>query len=280
MTILVTGATGNVGHHLVDHLLDLGTAVRCLTRDPSKVSFPEGVEVVQGDLADPDTLGPALNGVTSAHLITFAGNDYAPIPNGDALVARLLAAGVTRVTMLAGDVEASPIETAIFNSALEWTSLAPVEFMANMLEWIEGVNTGRIEEGFVDVPSTVIHESDIANVAAHVLVNGGHDHETLWITGPEALTVRQRVDIIQDVMGKHIELVPLSTEDVQDQWRAYGFSEDDIAFMTQMKTDPPPAARFPQDTVLTVTGRDPLTFRDWVQQHQSVFGGPPDATQS
>ena len=256
-------------------MLDLGETVRCLTRNPAGASFPDGVEVVQGDLRNPATLDSALEGVTAVHLITFAGDDFAPITEGEAIVARLQEAGVTRATLLTGDTEASPIEKSVAASSLEWTSLAPVEFMANMLEWVEGFRAGRIEEGFVDVPSTVVHEADIARVAAHVLVNGGYYEQTLWITGPEALTVRQRVSTIEDVTGQSVKLVPLSIEDVQGQWRSYGFSEDDIAFMTQMKTDPPEAAKTPQDTVRRVTGHEALTFRTWVEEHAGAFGSEP-----
>lgn len=275
MTTLITGATGTVGRHIVRHLLDLGETVRCLTRNPAGASFPDGVEVVQGDLRNPATLDSALEGVTAVHLITFAGDDFAPITEGEAIVARLQEAGVTRATLLTGDTEASPIEKSVAASSLEWTSLAPVEFMANMLEWVEGFRAGRIEEGFVDVPSTVVHEADIARVAAHVLVNGGYYEQTLWITGPEALTVRERVSTIEDVTGQSVKLVPLSIEDVQGQWRSYGFSEDDIAFMTQMKTDPPEAAKTPQDTVRRVTGHEALTFRTWVEEHAGAFGSEP-----
>lgn len=275
MTILITGATGTVGRHIVRHLLDLGETVRCLTRNPAGASFPDGVEVVQGDLRNPATLDSALDGVTAAHLITFAGDDFAPITEGEAIVARLQEAGVTRVTLLTGDTEASPIEKAVAASSLERTSLAPVEFMANMLEWVQGFRAGRIEEGFVDVPSTVVHEADIARVAAHVLVNGGYHEQTLWITGPEALTVRERISTIEDVTGQSVELVPLSVEDVQGQWRSYGFSEDDIAFMTQMKTDPPKAGKTPQDTVRRVTGHEALTFRTWVEEHAGAFSSEP-----
>lgn len=271
MTVLVTGATGNVGQYLVGHLLDLGADVRCLTRDPSRASFPDTVEVVQGDLTDPSTLHAAFDGVEAVHLITFAGNDYTPIPNGEAIVQKLTDAGVQRATVLTGDTEQSPIETAVRDSALEWTGLAPVEFMANMLEWADGIRTGTIEEGFVDMPSTVVHESDIAAVAAHALVNGGHHGKTLWITGSEALTVRERLDIIRDVTGQSIDLTPLSTEAIHEQWRAYGFTDDDIEYMTLMKTNPPEAATVPHGTIRTVTGRDPLTFRDWVLEHKAEF---------
>src|SRR5690625_1885678 len=150
MTTLVTGATGNVGRYLVGHLLGLGVNVRCLSRDPARASFPAEAEVVKGDLGDPATLAAALHGVDSAHLITFAGSDYAPITHGNEIARQLRAAGATRVTVLKGDIAESPIEEAVRDHGLGWTALAPVEFMANMLEWAPGVRSGRLEEGFVD----------------------------------------------------------------------------------------------------------------------------------
>lgn len=276
MTILITGATGTVGRRIVDHLLDLGESVRCLTRNPSTAAFPAEADVAYGDLSDPPTLDSALDGVTAAHLITFAGADFEPIADGDGIIARLEGAGATRVTVLTGDTEVSPIERAAVASSLEWTSLAPVEFMANMIEWAAGFRAGSLEEGFVSVPSTVVHESDVARVAAHVLANGGHHAERLWITGPEALTVDERVSILEDVTGRSVELVPLSIEEVQERWQAYGFTGDDIAYMTQMKTAPPEAATIPQDTVSRVTGHPALTFRAWAEEHAAEFGAAED----
>lgn len=271
MTVLVTGATGTVGQHLVKHLLDLGAEVRCLTRDPDRAEFPDSVEVVAGDLSDPATLGAAFRGVEAAHLITFSGDDYRPLEHGDQIIAGLAHAGAQRVTLLKGDVDSSPIETAARHSAVESTALAPVESMANMLEWADGVRAGQLEEGFADMPSTVVHEADIAAVAAHVLVRGGHPGETLWVTGPEALTVHERVEIIHGVTGQPIELVSLTPDQMQQRWLDYGLSEDDVEFMTLMKTDPPLQARVPQHTVRAVTGQPPRTFHEWVQENRHFF---------
>lgn len=78
MTILVTGATGNVGRHVVNELIQAGQRVRALSRNPAKANLPEGVEVVYGDLSAPETLEPVLQGITGIHLITFDGGKVSP----------------------------------------------------------------------------------------------------------------------------------------------------------------------------------------------------------
>lgn len=75
MTILVTGATGRVGHHVVDQLVQRGAQVRVLTRDPSKAKFPAGVDVVQGELLDIDALRSAFKGVSTLFLLNAVTGD-------------------------------------------------------------------------------------------------------------------------------------------------------------------------------------------------------------
>lgn len=68
MTILVTGATGHVGRHVVAQLVAAGAPVRALTRNPAAATFPAGVEVVQGDLLEPASVAAALTGVDRLYL--------------------------------------------------------------------------------------------------------------------------------------------------------------------------------------------------------------------
>ncbi|WP_318183297.1 SDR family oxidoreductase [Metabacillus idriensis] len=81
MTILVAGATGTVGRHVVDQLIRKGEKVRALTRNPLQANLPAGVEVVAGDLSEPSTLVSALVGVSGKHLIT-TGAEYTPLQTG------------------------------------------------------------------------------------------------------------------------------------------------------------------------------------------------------
>ena len=62
MTILVIGATGRVGRHVVEQLVSRSAKVRILTRDASKADVPIDVEVVQGEILDLDSLRNAFKG--------------------------------------------------------------------------------------------------------------------------------------------------------------------------------------------------------------------------
>jgi uncharacterized protein YbjT (DUF2867 family) len=75
MTILLIGATGRVGRHLVNQLVKRDANIRVLTRDPAKTSFPASVEVVQGDLLDIDTLRAAFSGVSTLFLLNAVTGD-------------------------------------------------------------------------------------------------------------------------------------------------------------------------------------------------------------
>ncbi|MCS7481027.1 SDR family oxidoreductase [Umezawaea endophytica] len=269
--ILVTGATGTVGAHLVGRLLADGHRVRALTRAPERADLPEAVEVVRGDLADVDGLDGVFDGVDAAHLITFDGSAFGPLTTGAEIVALAEKAGVRRMTVLKGDLEPSPLETAIDASGLERVFLAPVEFMANTLDWVAGIrDEGVVREGFPDVPSALVHEADIAAVAA-VGLTGPEHGRTHWITGPEALTPRERVRIAADVLGRELELVELSRDEVVAGWRGSGFTEEDVEFFLRMRTEPPEAGYRVLPTVAEVTGVPARTFASWVREHAALF---------
>lgn len=68
-TVLVTGATGGIGGHLLTALGGRDVTVRALVRDPDRLAGAGvGVEVVRGDLRDPDAVAAALHGVDAAFL--------------------------------------------------------------------------------------------------------------------------------------------------------------------------------------------------------------------
>ena len=98
MTILITGATGNVGRQVVQQLVHRDADVRALVRDPAKADFPAGVGVVRGDLLDVDALRRAFDGVSTLFLL----NAVVPDEFTQALVTLNLAreAGIDRIVYL------------------------------------------------------------------------------------------------------------------------------------------------------------------------------------
>jgi uncharacterized protein YbjT (DUF2867 family) len=272
MIVLVTGATGTVGRHLVSQLIHAGHDVRALTRNPEKAELPTAARVVRGDLIDVATLRPALDGAEAVHLITF-GSSYEPLTNGAEIVHAAQEAGVRRVTVLKGDVAPSPLEEAIMASGLTWTFLGPVEFMANMLDWAPGIREdGVVRAPFVDQGGPSVHEADIAAVAAVALTEDGHGGQTYWITGPEVLTARDKVRIIGEVLGRDVQLVEQTEEELVAQYREQGWSGEDIAWFLDMAHDPPAVGRVVQPTVERVTGRPGRSFAQWVREHAAAFG--------
>ncbi|WP_007023814.1 SDR family oxidoreductase [Saccharomonospora iraqiensis] len=273
MTVLVTGATGNVGRPLVEQLVSEGYRVRALSRRPAHADLPEEVEVVPGSLGDTASLTGLFTGVTAAHLIGF-GDDYAPLTNGTEIMAMARDAGVRAVTVLKGEPGRTPLDEAVEASGLAHTYLAPVEFMSNTLEWADSVREeGVVRDGFPEMRSAMVHDADVAAVAATVLTGAGHSGREYWITGPETLTAPEKVRVIGSVLRREIGFVELGREDMIARWRGEGFSDEDIDFFLWMRTDPPEAGYTVLPTVEEVTGKPARTFAGWVRDNAAAFGG-------
>lgn len=271
-TCLVAGATGTVGRQVVEQLLLKGVRVRALTRNPAGAEFPEGVEVVRGDLTEPDSLRDAFEGVRGVHLITFGGELFAELETGPEIVALAEKAGVRRVTVLHGGGE-TPLENAVRGSILDWTVVMPVEFMANALEWAESIrSTDEVREPFVDRLSAMVHEADIGAVAATALTEDGHAGQEYLITGPEVLTLRDKTEAIAAARGRAVRLVERTEAEAREQWQAQGLPDDTIAFLIDVYRDTPPEGRTPTDVVERVTGRPARTFGAWAREHAGEFG--------
>ncbi|RFU85925.1 NAD-dependent epimerase/dehydratase family protein [Streptomyces triticagri] len=271
MTVLVTGATGSVGREIVRELLEWGERVRALTRHPESASFPPGVDVVGGDLTDPDSLRGVFDGVSAAHLITFGGELFAPLTTGPQIIDLAERAGVRRLTVLHGG-GATPLESAVRASGLDWTVVMPVEFMSNALEWAPGIKEhDEVREPYADRLSAMVHEGDIGAVAAVALTEEGHAGREYLVTGPEVLSLTDKTKAIAQARGRAVALVELTPEEAQAQWRASGMPEDTVAFLVDVYGNTPPEGRTVTDVVPRVTGRPARTFAEWAAAHAEAF---------
>jgi uncharacterized protein YbjT (DUF2867 family) len=275
--VLVTGATGNVGSELVRALAAAGEPVRALVRDERRrAALPAGVEAAVGDLNDPASLEPALDGVRGVHLLA----GYAGLP--DAL-ARMRRAGVERVTLQSSSAVPSgdttnavaryhiESEAAIRASGLGWTFLQPNGFMSNALEWAEPLRHGDVVQApFAGVRTAQIDPFDIAAVAARALTTGELDGRSLRLSGPESLLAADRVAILGSVLGRDLRVEPQSDEDTRAEMTARMPAEYVDAFFAFF-VDGTLDESVVLPTVEEVLGRPPRTFRAWAEAHADAF---------
>lgn len=269
--ILVTGATGTVGGLIVKQLIAKGHQVRVLTRNAARANFPAGVEVVVGDLANPQSFAPAFEGVTGLHLINFDGATFSPLQSGHEIVALAENAGVQRVTVLLGGENGS-LQEALEASDLCWTYIQPLEFMSNMVEWADSIRSeGIVREPYGHRRTAIVHEADIAAVAAAALLEEGHCRKTYTISGPEVMTPPKMVEAISKATGRDLTFEELSEEKAILRWKEAGFSDEVIEFFRWAHGNTPEIGYTVVPTVEQVTGRPARTFAQWANEHADLF---------
>nr|WP_199853854.1 NAD(P)H-binding protein [Plantactinospora sp. BB1] len=252
-------------------LVRRGERVRALTRNPAAATgrFPAEVELVAGTHTMPERLDAALDGADRLHVTVTTG--LAEV--GPELVRRAVAAGVERITVLWGG-EVGPVERAVADSGVGWTRLEPQEFMSNTLTWVESIRAEGVVREPYDFPSALVHEADIATVAAVALLDDGHAERVYNLTGPEALTTRERIAILSRAIHRDITFVPITHEQAVDRLIATGVPRAEAEYVVGWYAAPDEAARTVVDTVEQVTGHPARTFAQWVAEHAERFQAP------
>ncbi|RZQ63806.1 NAD(P)H-binding protein [Amycolatopsis suaedae] len=276
MTYLVTGATGNVGRLVVDHLRAAGAPVRALTKNPRRAALPDDVEVAEGYLGDLATLPAALDGVERMYL--------APLPETVAdVVALARKAGVRRIVALSqsdADSEAAldesqwhyyAVEHAVENSGAEWTFLRPGQFYTNALDWAAPIRSAGVVRGaYPDAAYTPIDLDDIAATAAATLLADGHHGQRYHLTGPQTLTKRDQVRIVGEVLGIPARFEEVSREQAYREMSEAGWGEA-AGWMLDLDARVTAEPERVLPTVERITGRPPRTFADWVAANRDRF---------
>jgi len=250
MTILVTGASGNIGGHVVDQLIKRGAKVRALVRDPKKTSFPAGVEIAQGDLLDVDALRSAFKGVSTLFLL----NAVVPDEFTQALIALNLAreAGIERVVYLSvihSDIYVNVphfagkfgVERMIEQMGFKATILRPAYFIQNDLS-IKDVVLGH---GVYPMPIgskglAMIDARDIGEVAAIELLRREQSATLLPLArinlvGPDTLTGMDVAAIWSEVLGRQVVYGGDDTAGFEKNLRNYapGWMAYDMRLMSE-----------------------------------------------
>jgi uncharacterized protein YbjT (DUF2867 family) len=275
-TILVTGATGHVGRHVVQGLLEAGTTVRALVRDPA--ALPAGVDFVQGDIYDEPTVERAAAGVDAAFLLwpSFSAAGAQPIvaalTEQVARVVYLSSMGVRDDLPPAANGVWGEVEDLLIGS--DWTFLRPGGFAANTLNWADDFRRGNVVRmSSPEAGRSLIHERDIAAVAVLALLDDKHIGQKYTLTGPETLTQTEQIAILSKTVGKPMQIEELSPTEARQQMLAAGadplLAETSVTYWKSLVNNPEPVT----NTIPTLLNRPALTYSQWAEEHALHFSG-------
>lgn len=267
MTVLVTGATGNIGRRVVDELIRLGGSdigdIRALTANPAKAALPESVTAITGYLGKPETLPAALEGVERVYLAPF------PATVGPTLD-MLVQAGVQYVVALSGGAHWAEHAEAITGSGLAHTQLGPGEFCENFAMWAPQIKTGTVRDVAPDHVESPVSMDDIARVAAHLLAGPQDAHLSAMyeLTGPVALS---RADIARQIgagIGLPVEAQQCNRAEAEALLRPV-MGDGARWYLDLFDSELEPQAA--NDNVELLTGTPAESIAQWAARNRSLF---------
>jgi uncharacterized protein YbjT (DUF2867 family) len=276
VTIVVTGATGNVGRPLVSELAAAGARVRAVTRTPEAAGFPDGVEAVYSAV-------DALPGATAVFLNSRAlGGELADV------VALARRSGVTKLVALSAinaddDFSRQPsrfrgdrnreVEQLAVDSGLDWVSLRPAVFASNFVGmWSAQVRAGDVVGGpYAAASAAPIVETDIAAVAAQALLTDERVGQRIPLTGPQALTNSELVETIGTVLGRPLRYLEVPADVVRQRFIGLGLGAEFADAYTAMLADALDKPALVTREVEKITGRPATSFAQWVSDHRDLF---------
>jgi uncharacterized protein YbjT (DUF2867 family) len=271
---LVLGATGHVGGEVARQLHQRGEAVRALVRDPAKAKakLPDGVDIVQGDLAQPDTLKAAMAGVTDVFLMNRMreiGEAVKVLADAGRLVFLSSASVIDDVAEQANAIGSAHavVEDAIRASGTRWTFLRPGGFATNTLGWATQIRGGDILEGsYGDQAQPLIHEADIAAVAVRALTEDGHDGARYLLTGPAPVTQVDQLAAISAALGRPLRWVEIDPDELRSRLSAVMPPGILDVYLGGLASSAPAT-----DVYETITGEPGRTFEQWAADHVADF---------
>jgi NAD(P)H dehydrogenase (quinone) len=290
-TILVTGASGHFGRSVLNHLITTykvpASQIIAVTRKPETLAdlAKQGVRVRTAGFDSPD-LAKAFAGAKSLLIIsTDALEAGRRLPQHLKAVEAAKQAGVTHIvyTSMPEPDAASPIpfagdhrgtEQAIAASGISHTILRNSWYMENLAmslpsalatgKWHTAAGTGRISHTARD---------DLARTAAAVLASGTTDSKTYTLTGPQALSTDETAKIASEALGKPIEVVHVTADQLGQGMAAAGVPAPVIPLFVSFDVNTAQNRMdMVTDAVKSLSGIAPQNLRDWFKANKAMFG--------
>ncbi|MET8753251.1 NmrA family NAD(P)-binding protein [Streptomyces sp. NPDC004667] len=282
--ILVTGATGMFGSRIANRLAEEGVPVRALVRDRAKAErlLAAEVDVAVGDMDDPATLPPALDGVGTVFLVSPM--DEHVYTRERAVIDAAGAAGVRRIVKLHGCVrhDGDPLDelhqasiAALRASGLEWALVSPNSVMeTSLLPHADAVrDSGELWACAGDGRVGFVAADDVARAAAAVLTSDGPSGKNYEITGPQALSMTDIAVCASAALGRPVAYHDVPEADFRALLVGMGLSpqEADFGVILHMRAWREGKAELVTGTFESLTGSEPTPVREWFDRYRQAF---------
>jgi uncharacterized protein YbjT (DUF2867 family) len=288
MTVLVLGATGTVGPHVVANLSSRGADLRVLTRNAARARdiLPGQPELVEGDPGDDDTLLRAAGNVDAVFLLTEHDHEMSDL---QLRIIRALRRTDARIVKLSGTssaiVPGGPytcrqhweIEQVLAASGQPWSVIRPNAFMQTLIGSIlmpAVRSTGLIPNPIGTAGISFVDARDVGEVCAEVLLDPGWAGQVLALTGARAVSFQEIAGLLSRQIGKQVTTTEIVPADVRKdllergvaRWEAEHFEE-----MYQLFRDG--ESEFVTDDIQRVLGRPPRTVQDYLREYHGTLTG-------
>lgn len=250
MTILVTAAGGQLGHLVIDALLDRGVSpdgIVAGARTTAKVAdlAERGIRVVPLDYNDPRSVAAALEGVDTVLLISgsepgkrYEGHknviDAAKASGVVKLVYTSLAHADTADFVLAPEHKAT--EEALAASGVPAVVLRNNWYTENYLpDALRAVETGVIAASAGAATVAAASRADYAEAAAVVLIEDGHLGRTYELSGDTAVTYADIAAAAADAIGREVAFAPITRAQLEAALTEAGLDAGTIGFVAELE---------------------------------------------
>jgi len=285
--IVITTPSGQIGHQVLENLLDSGEELRVISLDPSALpaDVRERVEIVEGSHSDAAVVDEAFTGADAVFWLT------PPDPRAPSVEAAYVGFtrpaaeafkrhGVKRVVGVSALGRGTPwaahagfatgslaMDDLIAATGVAYRALANPSFMDNILRQVASIKSQGMFfspiAGDRKLPSVATR--DIAAAASRLLLDGSWSGvDEVPLLGPEDLSFNDMAEIISAVLGKEVRFQQTTFEAYKDRFLAFGMSDA----MAQGQTDMAWAKNEGLDNAVKRTSENstPTSFRQWCEE--------------
>lgn len=286
ITILITGATGNVGSEIIKQLQKEDVHIRAGVRNREKAKNMnwQDVDIVDFNYEKPATFEKAAKGADIVFVVAPPvrnDNDKLIIPfidsvrkSGVKYIVNLAAMGVEH-----SDNPMRRIEQHIERSGIPHTFLRPNWYMQNFatFEADSIINGDSINLPAGDAKTSFFDIRDVASTAVKALMENGHQNRVLVLTGSESLDHYQVADLIGKACGRKIKYNPVSEDDTRNWLKQQGWPEENISGMLGLYAIVRAGYTAPvTNDFKNFMGREPITFEKFTRDYASRWQQKPE----